>query len=68
MRATIVSVLLLPAILPSGVRAEDRYVGTIWNVKVRSEQTGKYVDIEPIRCTTDGKVYREGRVIGRHKK
>lgn len=67
MRAMLVALFLLPAVLSPTVLAEDKFVGAIWNVKVRSEQTGKFVEIEPIRCTKDGKVYRAGRVVGSHR-
>jgi hypothetical protein len=47
--------------------AEDKYVGVIWSVKVKNETTGQYVDYGLIRCTTDGKVYRDAKVVGSHK-
>jgi hypothetical protein len=58
---------LFTVLWSSNAWAENKYVGAIWKVKVKNEKTGKYVDYGLIRCTADGKVYRDGKVVGSHK-
>lgn len=67
MRALLILACLFAGLWSSNARAEDEYVGAIWSVKVKNEETGKYVDYGLIRCTKDGKVYRDAKVIGSHK-
>jgi hypothetical protein len=59
--------LLLTGLWSSSAAAQDEYVGAIWSVKVKNKETGQWDDFGFFRCTTDGKVYREGKVIGSHK-
>lgn len=67
MRASMIVAFLFTVLWSSHAWAEDKYVGAIWNVKYKSAQSGKYVDCGFFRCTTDGKVYRDGKVVGSHK-
>jgi hypothetical protein len=68
MRAVSMAIAFLFTVLWSANGwAEDKYVGAIWSVKIKNEQTGEYDDLGLIRCTKDGKVYRDGKVIGSHK-
>lgn len=67
MRASVVFAFLFTLLWSSNAMAEDKYVGAIWSVKIKNEKTGEYDDHGLIRCTTDGKVYRDGKVVGSHK-
>ena len=66
-RILLAGVILFTVLGSSHAWAEDKYVGAIWNVKYKSAQTGELVDCGLFRCTTDGKVYHDGKVIGSHK-
>lgn len=48
--------------------AQDKIVGAVWTIKIKNEKTDKFEEFGTLRCTTDGKVFREGKVIGSHKK
>lgn len=67
MRGSMIFAFLFTALWSSQAWAEDDYVGAFWSVKVRSEKADNWVDFGVIRCTTDGKVYAHGKVIGSHK-
>jgi hypothetical protein len=66
-RVSIVAALLL-CLGPTSVLAADDFIGAIWEVKSRNPKTGEIESLGVIRCTTDGKVYLDGKVVGTHKK
>ncbi len=49
------------------LQAQDKVIGAIWEVWFKDPKTGKYQNAGFYRCTIDGKVYRDGKVIGSHK-
>lgn len=65
----IVLLLLLFGLVQTGTvsRAQDQVVGAIWEVWVKNPKTGKYDRFGLMRCTTDGKVFKDGKIIGSHK-
>lgn len=63
----LMAVLLLVSLCGSGVsRAEDKIIGAVWQVTIKNDK-GKYVTFGLIRCTTDGKVFHDGKEVGTHK-
>ena len=67
MRGSMIFAFLFTALWSLNARAEDQYVGAIWSVMLKAQESGKYYELCVIRCTTDGKVYSNGKVIGSHK-
>lgn len=65
-RASAVAALLL-CLASKSALAADTVIGAIWDVHWRNPDTDKYQNFGLIRCTTDGKVYRDGKVVGTHK-
>jgi hypothetical protein len=61
-----VAALLLCLGLTSVLAADD-IVGAIWEVKWKNPKTREIRSFGVIRCTTDGKVYLDGKVVGTHK-
>jgi hypothetical protein len=49
------------------VRAADVLVGAVWQVNYKNPNTGMYQSFGLIRCTTDGKVFLDGKEVGTHK-
>lgn len=63
----LVAVGLAVALLGGELRAEDKLIGAVWELHVKLPGKDKYESKGLLRCTTDGKVYRDGKVIGSHK-
>ncbi len=49
------------------LQAQDKVIGAVWEVWVKDAKTGKYQSVGLYRCNVDGKVYRDGKVVGSHK-
>jgi hypothetical protein len=49
------------------VRAEDKYIGAIWELRVKVPGKDAYESKGFFRATKDGKVYLDGKVVGSHK-
>lgn len=47
--------------------AQDRVEGAIWESFAKNPKTDKWEKRGIFRCTTDGKVYVDGKVAGTHK-
>ncbi len=47
--------------------AQDRVIGAIWDLHAKNPATGKYESRGAFRCTEDGKVYKDGKIVGTHK-
>ena len=47
--------------------AEDDFIGAVWHLKVKPPGKRKYEDRGLIRCTTDGKVFIDGKEVGTHR-
>jgi hypothetical protein len=65
-RVSIVAALLF-CLGTTSVLAADDIIGAIWEVKWRNPKTREIRSFGVIRCTTDGKVYLDGKVVGTHK-
>lgn len=50
----------------TGLRAEDKIIGAVWELWAKG-QDGKYKKHGEFRATLDGKVYHDGKVVGTHK-
>jgi hypothetical protein len=48
--------------------AQDKVDGAIWELFVKNPKTDKWETRSKFRCTTDGKVYGDGKVVGTHKR
>jgi len=60
------SALVLVASLASQASAEDKFVGAIWQMKVKTPK-GEWVDAVKFRADDAGKLFFEGEKIGTYK-
>jgi hypothetical protein len=49
------------------LQSADKLIGAVWEVWAKNPKTEKYESRGLFRCTTDGKVFKDGKVIGTHK-
>jgi hypothetical protein len=46
---------------------QDKVIGAIWELHAKNPSTGRYESRGAFRCTEDGKVYKDGKIVGTHK-
>jgi len=52
---------------PDRAASQDKVIGAIWDLHAKNPSTGKYESRGAFRCTVDGKVYKDGKIVGSHK-
>jgi hypothetical protein len=65
--ALAVAVCLTASLFAGVGPAQDKIIGAIWEIRVKLPGNDKYESKGFFRCTTDGKVYRDGELVGTHK-
>lgn len=70
-RVTVVAAWLAAVAIVGGgggaSRADDKVIGAVCELRVKLPGKEDYASKGLFRCTLDGKVHRDGRVVGRHK-
>ncbi len=69
-RTLIPGLVLATGLLASGpgaTHAADKAIGAIWEPYLKNPANDQWVKRPVFRCTPDGKVYADGKVVGSHK-
>jgi hypothetical protein len=68
-RTAVLSLVLLTVLHVNQpiVSAADKVIGAVWELWVKNPANDQWITRGKFRCTTDGKVYFDGKVVGTHK-